>query len=368
MAGLNIISFDVPYPPDYGGIIDVFYKIKALHAKGIDIYLHSFKYRTDKRDRLLDQYCKKIFYYKRKTGTLNHISLLPYIIYSRRDKALLSNLNSNSYPILFEGIHTTYYLLKGKFKDRPLLLRSHNVEHDYYKYIAKREKNLFKKIFFYKEALLLKAVLRRVPKNLIIGAISLSDQDYLKKKFKNTFWLPPFHSNRTVTCIQGFGKYALYHGNLSVSENSQAAAYLITLFANKEVELIIAGKAPSGNFLNLVRGKKNIKIVPNPSARVMEDLIQHAHVILLPTFQPTGIKLKLIESLHKGRYCIANSMMFDNTMLEDAVIKTEKDFYNKTFNFMQKEFSQAQIIQRTKLLQDYFNNDKHAELIIKKLN
>ena len=27
---LNIVSFDVPYPPDYGGVIDVFYKIKEL--------------------------------------------------------------------------------------------------------------------------------------------------------------------------------------------------------------------------------------------------------------------------------------------------------------------------------------------------
>ncbi len=27
---LHIISFDIPYPPNYGGVIDVFYKLKAL--------------------------------------------------------------------------------------------------------------------------------------------------------------------------------------------------------------------------------------------------------------------------------------------------------------------------------------------------
>ncbi len=35
---LHIISFDVPAPPDYGGVIDVYYKAKALaESKNIDI-------------------------------------------------------------------------------------------------------------------------------------------------------------------------------------------------------------------------------------------------------------------------------------------------------------------------------------------
>ena len=28
MKAINIISFDVPYPANYGGVIDVFYKIQ----------------------------------------------------------------------------------------------------------------------------------------------------------------------------------------------------------------------------------------------------------------------------------------------------------------------------------------------------
>jgi hypothetical protein len=29
---LHIISFNVPYPTDYGRVIDVFYRLKALHS------------------------------------------------------------------------------------------------------------------------------------------------------------------------------------------------------------------------------------------------------------------------------------------------------------------------------------------------
>ncbi|MEI7802398.1 MAG: mannosyltransferase, partial [Bacteroidota bacterium] len=41
---LHIISFNVPYPPDYGGVIDVYYKIKALKEAGVKIHLHCYEY------------------------------------------------------------------------------------------------------------------------------------------------------------------------------------------------------------------------------------------------------------------------------------------------------------------------------------
>ena len=31
---VNIVSFNIPYPPNYGGVIDVFFKIKALSKAG----------------------------------------------------------------------------------------------------------------------------------------------------------------------------------------------------------------------------------------------------------------------------------------------------------------------------------------------
>ena len=34
---IHIVSFDIPYPPNYGGIIDVFYKIKTLFELGYEM-------------------------------------------------------------------------------------------------------------------------------------------------------------------------------------------------------------------------------------------------------------------------------------------------------------------------------------------
>ena len=49
---LHIISFDVPWPADYGGVIDVFYKVKALHDIGVKVHLHCFTYGRQSQDEV----------------------------------------------------------------------------------------------------------------------------------------------------------------------------------------------------------------------------------------------------------------------------------------------------------------------------
>ena len=57
---IHIISFDVPLPANYGGVIDVFYKIKALHKAGIKIKLHCFYYGREKNVELEKEKTKHI--------------------------------------------------------------------------------------------------------------------------------------------------------------------------------------------------------------------------------------------------------------------------------------------------------------------
>ena len=41
---LHIVAFDIPQPANYGGVIDVFYKIKALTNLGVKVHLHCYEY------------------------------------------------------------------------------------------------------------------------------------------------------------------------------------------------------------------------------------------------------------------------------------------------------------------------------------
>jgi len=153
---LHIISFDIPYPADYGGVIDVFFKIKTLSNFGIKIHLHCFEYGSRKRQDELKKYCLEVDYYKRKTNILSHIGITPYIIKSRISKDLEDKLLQDNYPILCEGIHTCGILLNKKFGNRKIIFRPSNVEHQYYRGLARNESKILKKIFYTIEALKLK--------------------------------------------------------------------------------------------------------------------------------------------------------------------------------------------------------------------
>ncbi|MDR3060779.1 MAG: glycosyltransferase family 1 protein, partial [Dysgonamonadaceae bacterium] len=148
---LNIVSFNIPFPASYGGVIDVFYKLKALHECGVKIILHTFEYGRAPADEL-NKYCEEVHYYQRRIGFNSQLTKLPYIVNSRRTKKLLVNLLKNDYPILFEGLHTCCYLDHPKLQDRLKMVRAHNIEHIYYKGLSRNSDTLPKKLYMFIES------------------------------------------------------------------------------------------------------------------------------------------------------------------------------------------------------------------------
>ena len=51
---LHVVSFQVPFPPDYGGLIDVYYKLKALKKAGCSIVLHTYRYGVEEQPALYE--------------------------------------------------------------------------------------------------------------------------------------------------------------------------------------------------------------------------------------------------------------------------------------------------------------------------
>ena len=135
---LHIVCLEIPYPADYGGVIDIFYTIKALHKIGVAIHLHCFTKGRAAQSELL-KYCSTVNYYPRKTGLSAVTFKLPYIVNSRKSDALIANLKKDNYPVLLEGVHCSYYLHTGELNNRKLMLRLHNTEFEYYKQLAKNE-------------------------------------------------------------------------------------------------------------------------------------------------------------------------------------------------------------------------------------
>lgn len=366
---LNIVSFDVPYPPNYGGAIDVFYKLKALHILGIKIILHTYEYGRGEQKEL-QKYCTEVFYYKRDIALKNIFSRTPFIVKTRTDKDLIKNLLNNNYPILFEGIHSTSPLLSKNFKDRIVLIRAHNIEHNYYKGLYKSEPSKLKKLYYTTEAIKLFKFEKILKKATHILAISPAEHTYFSTEFPSkSKYIPAFHQNKTIDSLTGKGDFALYHGDIRVADNLKACYFLIKIFSKSTYPLIIASNHNNTKLELAIKDYKNIRIKKIVNNDELFQLLKSAQINIMPTFQNTGIKLKLINALFNGRFCLVNNEMIVNTGLETlcCIANSEKEFLQKIEELSQLNFTENSINKRGIILEK-FNTLKNAQKIVDLIN
>jgi len=153
---LHLVCYDVPYPVDYGGVFDLFYKIKSLSNAGVKIHLHCFEYGRGRQPEL-ENFCVEVNYYERLSALKSISNKLPYIVTSRANTQLLANLKKDDYPILMEGMHCTYFVYSGDLPRKRCFVRLPNVECNYYNNLAATTASFPKKIFYQRESKLLHA-------------------------------------------------------------------------------------------------------------------------------------------------------------------------------------------------------------------
>ena len=361
---LHIVSFDVPYPPNYGGVIDVFYKLKALKEIGYNIYLHTYEYGKGEQKEL-EKYCTEVNYYKRSKSPLNLLSSKPFIVKSRSNSELVKKLITQKYPILFEGLHTTYPLTEYNFDNRIVLVRSHNIEHRYYTGLAKSETSIARKSFFKQEAKKLKSYEKILTKANYILTISPYEHYYFVNKYQEKAkYIPVFHKNNEVKKLSEKGDFALYHGDLRVSDNIKACNLLITVFEGLKQHLIIASSYIHKELENKINNYANISFKRLEKPNDLDELFCKTQVNVLPTFQKTGIKLKLIHALFESRFCIVNSAMVEDTGLEYLceIADNVAEFRKKIQLCFEKEYTDKEINKRKDALK-LFDNHTNAKKI-----
>ncbi len=366
---LHIVAFDVPYPPNYGGVIDVFYKIKELYLRGIRLHLHISEYPGRDRAPELEKMCESVIYYPRLTGIKSAFSIKPYIVKSRRSTDMINNLLKDDYPILFEGLHSCYYIDDKRLRKRLLIYRESNIEHQYYINLFKAERHWGKKAYFLVESIKLLLFQKKLRHADVMLVVSNSDKDYLKNCFpeKEVYFLPSFHANANIVSIEGKGDYFLYHGNIEVPENEVAASFLIRkVFSDSPHKLIIAGMNPPKTIYQLASRYNNIEVIANPDEKMMFKLIRDAQANILVTFQASGLKLKLLNTLYNGRFCIVNSTMLNGTNLDELCIIGNNSSELRTIlnEIANKEFTQDIVSEREQILQLNYSNIVNADRMI----
>ncbi len=368
---LHIIALTVPFPVDYGGVFDLFYKLPALQNEGVHIHLHCFD-DGQHEQKELNKYCDSVDYYKRIKGYKSLTVSLPYIVSSRKNETLFENLLQDDYPILMEGIHCTYLLNDGRFAERKKYVRIHNVEFQYYDQLFYSANSFVHKLYYWRE----KNQLKKYEKSIVLKAtafwaVTEKDTDFYRNQLgcKVIDHLPVYlPDDWQLKCKEGKGNYCLYQGDLSVDTNEKAVIWLLQKVFNKlELPLVIAGKNPSKKLERLAHEHEYTCIVANPSEKEMQDMIVKAHINILPSFSTTGIKLKLLNALFNGRYVLANDATLEGSGLDSlcAIANDARTFQEKITALFSEPFNAELIEQRRKLLDSMFSNEANAKQQVK---
>lgn len=341
----------------------MFYRIQALKELGFNLTLHIFEYGRG-RHKELDVY-GEVHYYQRKRSIWQVFSKRPFIVQSRKNKQLLERLIQDDAPILFEGIHTTWYLEHPQIQKRTSLVRMHNVEHEYYRLLGKQS-SFLKKLFFQLESSKLKKYQSIL--NHCTGVLAIKEDEAVQLHHlnRNVKVLPA-----SLPTIEGrylpTKRYALFHGNLSVPENAHAAIYLIKTLSgviNKEFALVIAGKNPSKKLVQLCQSHE-ITLIANPSEKQLDQLVQEAHIHVLHTENASGIKLKLLSCLYSSGHLLVNPKMVEGTPLAEycVIYEDAKDLKMHFLGLRNSSLSRESFEQRKAFIQSHFNNVKNCMLI-----
>lgn len=369
---LHIVAFDIPYPPNYGGAIDVYFRIKALSENGVKIILHCFEYNREKSD-VLDSVCYRVYYYKRNTSIFSHFSFLPYTVVSRKNNELCQNLSKDNYPILFDGLMSCYYLSSKSVMNRVKVYREANIEHHYYMELFKATRLSISKIYYLFESIKFAFFEKKLKHAQLIFAISEIDKDYYSSKFPQVevSFIPCFHSNQQVSISCEKGDFLLYHGNLSVPENEKAVEYLCeNVFTKLKYKCLIAGMNPSERLILFCKKYPNVEVIANPDDLQLKSLVRDAQVHVLVTFQSTGLKIKLLNTLFAGKYVLVNDKMLAGSGLDSlcSIVNTPLEQIDACNKLMQQTFSEVDVQARTSLLIPRFTNVFLAKKVMDLLN
>ena len=202
-------------------------------------------------------------------------------------------------------------------------------------------------------------------------AVSQKDVIFYQSYFNCTtinylpVYLPDFWGEK---CREGKGCYCLYHGDLSIAANEKTVVWLLQkVFGDIKLPLVIAGKNPSERLQKLAHKEKYTCMVANPTEKEMQDMITKAHINILPTSNPTGISIKLLNALFNGKYCITNGDVGKRADWEAicSVANSAEEFKALITSLYLNTFPSAQIEKRKKKLADIYNNAKNTQQIIK---
>ena len=312
-----VVSPDVPYPPNHGGRVDVWGRIRCLRNLGFRTDLvATAKDRPDEAAvRNIEEHVERFIWCRREVRMLQMLSPLPLQIVSRRGLSKI-RLTGRYDLALLESECVWPILDNPTLAADHVLLRSHNDEEVYFRELAASAEPGIRKAYFLVESAKFRRLQRTIAERIrdfaFISADELASFSRAHPE-SNSFWLPPSSGERN-------GKYprisrtALCLGSLFMPNNREGVRWYIEnvhprLSDVPDYELLVAGNSRGGSLDWLAgpaRRHPNIRVLDTPDD--LNPVYRRASVFVCPMLHGAGVKLKTIEAIQNGLPVVSTSV------------------------------------------------------------
>ncbi len=239
-------------------------------------------------------------------------------------------INWSEYSVVYLEFSRYDFVAKYvKQKNKRLIVRVHNVEHDYYYNIKRSKKNIQSNLRF-------NFIRKQEPDCLryadVIVCLTQKDRDRLMKLYPESllnsrFEIIPVCVKQSIECLEDLVKpvrvvnqepYFLVTGSFWYGPNADGVIWFIknvwsrlqqnSLLMQNNYNLVIAGARPNETIKKLVNEYKNVKLVDTPQDIV--PYFKEAAVYIAPIFSGAGMKVKVAEAMSYGLPIIGTSHAF----------------------------------------------------------
>jgi len=393
---LIVSSLPVSYPPKDGYSMVIFYRsyfLKKIANIESDIIVPENE-KNPAKNLIESGIFDNVFSYPINNKWISLIksfflnkthTMIRHDIKYKYQKRILIQINKNKYEAVIFDFSASYPLYEKlvrhiNVRSDNIIYWSHNIDYIYFKALANETKNLLEKFFYffiYKNLEKIEpSYIKKFPK---IVSVSHHEIKILKEINPKAliYWIPPMLPEQKTTeiekkyvsaIIKKVEKYEykiLFSGVLRIPSNVLAVIW----FANKIFPIIksklnacfmIVGRDPSKDIINLVNHNKDIFLFPNvPSLAPFYEI---SDLVVIPLFNPAGIKLKLMEALKYRKKVVARPEALLGAGLEKIVPNATEpeDFAEKCIRSLKDEIDFS-------IIWDKFNEIYNEEKIINKL-
>jgi len=363
---LHIVCPVAPWPLTSGSHIDMFYRLRSLHAEGIGITLHYFSLPEERHPTELNPYCEAIHIYPLvKRGSTQ----LPKSIRLRTDPDLLKRLQQDQHPILLEGLTCCGFIEMLSTANRKIVVRIQQLQHRYLQEKAMETRHILQWIRWRIERRKLLRFKRRLPATVLYACVNEGQSGYYRNQLgiATAVSLPVFSPYAAVRSKEGLGSFCLFQGNLSEKGTEKILVWLLTkVFSRVHIPFVIAGQNPSPRIEKLVHLYQHTCLVANPGEAELDDLIQKAQTHVLPSSISSGTSLRLLHAVSMGRHCICNSNALRDTPLKEACYSAESaaGIASLITQLQHRPFGEEELLIRKRLLQENFDTQRNTATLI----